>query len=402
MTDHLPPPPPPADASRDAWAHLPPPPPAAATWGVPAPAVRRHRPERVSVLWWFTAPVLAVLVGSLVIVLAMPVPYVQLSRGSARSVEPLVTVRPVADGPGFDDEPPSDDLLFVTVSVRRPSGIEALYQLLDDTVTVVPEKQVNGTQSREETRQFNLQLMTDSKDKAAKVALERLGYDVPYTTTGAVITDLDPSFPADEVLNPGETVVEADGKPVTDVEQLKTAILAHAPGETIALRVQPFGETATREVVAELGARPDDATVPLLGVTLQDRPKYTFPVEVLIDSGDVGGPSAGLAFTLAIVDRLTPGSLTGGQRVAVTGTIEVDGSVGPVGGVIQKTEAAVHEGAKLFIVPPDEFEDAKQAARGRLEVEQASSLDEALAILRDFGGEPVPDAPPTTEPGSGG
>ena len=108
-----------------------------------------------------------------------------------------------------------------------------------------------------------------------------------------------------------------------------------------------------------------------------------------IDSGSVGGPSAGLAFTLAILDRLTEGDLTGPNKVAVTGTIRLDGSVGPVGGVVQKTEAAVRAGARAFLVPPDEYADARRAARGRLRIIQVSTVDEALAALRRLGGDPV-------------
>jgi PDZ domain-containing protein len=113
-------------------------------------------------------------------------------------------------------------------------------------------------------------------------------------------------------------------------------------------------------------------------------------MDIEIDTGKVGGPSAGLAFTLAILDRLTPGSLTGGDRMAVTGTIELDGTVGPVGGVDHKTEAAISEGAEVFLVPPEEFEQAKKAARGRIKIEQVQTLDDALAALVAHGGDPLP------------
>jgi len=165
-----------------------------------------------------------------------------------------------------------------------------------------------------------------------------------------------------------------------------------------------FGAAEPRTVQAELATNPETGKAQL-GVSLEDRPDYVFPVQVDIDSGQVGGPSAGLAFTLAILDRLTPGSLTGDQRVAVTGTIALDGAVGPVGGVVQKTEAAISAGAELFLVPPDELADATEAARGRLVVRQVSTLDEALAILEERGGEGIPEVAPTPTPdgtGSGG
>ena len=128
----------------------------------------------------------------------------------------------------------------------------------------------------------------------------------------------------------------------------------------------------------------------MLGVSLADRARYTFPVDIEIDTGQVGGPSAGLAFTLAILDRMTPGSLMGDQRVAVTGTIELDGSVGEVGGVDHKTEAAIREGAKLFLVPPGELELARKTAGNRIRVKAVRTLDEALKALEGAGGTPLP------------
>ena len=280
--------------------------------------------------------------------------------------------------------------MFVTVSSRRPSGIELLSKLNDDTVEVVPEEIITGGQSPEQNTKFNLQLMTDSKDRAAKVALERAGFKVPVTSTGAVITDASPELPVAKVVTPGETVVGADGKEITSADELVKVITSHKPGDSITLELEPFGPGPAREVTVTLGERPDEPGAPLLGVSLEDRPDFDFPIDVDIDSDRVGGPSAGLAFTLAILDRLTPGKLTGDGKVAVTGTINLDGSVGPVGGVRQKTEAAIREGAKVFIVPSDEYRDAKDAAGDRIKIRQADTLEAALEILEALGGDPVP------------
>jgi PDZ domain-containing protein len=186
------------------------------------------------------------------------------------------------------------------------------------------------------------------------------------------------------------TVVEVDGAPITTTDELVAAITAHDPGDDIELSVVPLQGGAPVDVTAELGHRAGEPDVAALGVQPVDRFRYGFPFDIRIDTGKVGGPSAGLAFTLAILDRMTPGSLTGNDRTAVTGTIELDGSVGPVGGVRHKTEAAVSEGAKLFLVPPQEFEEAKEAARGRIAIEQVQTLDEALDALIAHGGDPLP------------
>ncbi len=381
---------------------IPDPPPTMSSGPMPSAGeqvVAAPRPRPVSRLWFVAGPLLGLLTLVLVVVAVRPVEYYALLPGSARDVEPLVSF---ADGTVAvpEVEPPDDDLLFVTVTIRRPFGLEVLLRLREDSAEVVPKDQIDGGQSREENQRFNMQMMTDSKDKAAKVALERAGYPVTVTSAGSVVVDLGPDYPVAKLVHPGDTIVAVDGEPVTTTDEVRAGIAAHRPGEEISLTLQPLDVEEQRTVSVELVANPDEPTQALLGVSLQDRPSYQFPFQVEIDSQQVGGPSAGLAFTLAILDRLTPGDLTGDRKVAVTGTIELDGTVGPVGGVVQKTEAAVSEGATLFLVPPDELDAAKSAAKGRLTVQSVSSLDEALAALGASGGDPVPAAP-AVEPGSG-
>jgi PDZ domain-containing protein len=123
---------------------------------------------------------------------------------------------------------------------------------------------------------------------------------------------------------------------------------------------------------------------------------YNFPVDVEIDTGDVGGPSAGLAFTLAIIDDLTPGELTGGSDIAVTGTISGDGTVGPVGGTGQKAAAVRDAGIRLFLVPRDDYQAAVDHAGDDLDVVAVDTLDDALAALEERGGN-VDELPPAGE-----
>lgn len=346
---------------------------------------------RISRLWWVTGPLLALLVGAVVVVAALPVPYVLFSPGGARAVEPLVSVAATDEDQGLDPEPPTDDLLYLTVSTAiEPSGLYVLRGLLDEEIQVEPSAPYLGTQTRDESRALNLALMTDSQDKARKVALERLGYEVASDPTGAFLEDVDPDLPASEVLRPGMTVVGAAGEPVRTRDDLVDAIEAAEPGDDLELEVVPLGERTPERVVAPLVERPDEPGVPVLGVAVVDRATFDFPVDIRIDTGKVGGPSAGLAFTLAILDRLTPGRLTGDGRVAVTGTIELDGSVGQVGGVPHKTRAAIREGATLLLVPPQEYEDAVEAGDGKIEIVSVSTLDEALDALEDHGGSGLP------------
>lgn len=346
---------------------------------------------RLTHLWWVTGPVLGVLLVAVIWVAARPVEYYTLSPGSSRSVEPLITITTTEDGPELHSEPVRDDLYFLTVSIRRPFGVEMVQALTDDTVDVIQQRIIDGTQTRERNRQYNQALMTSAKDKAAKVALERAGYAVGVLPAGALVVDTSPDFPVADVLYPGDTVVAAEDEPVATIEDLVEVIANNAPGDVIDLRVLTVADGVEREVEVELGARPGEPSEPVLGVTLQTRAAYEFPVEVEIDSGSVTGSSAGLAFALAILDRITPGMLTGGQKVAITGTIELDSTVGPIGGVRQKTEAAIAGGAVLMLVPELEYEDAVDAAAGRIEVRSVNTFEEAIDALADIGGDPVPD-----------
>lgn len=349
---------------------------------------------RISRLWWFAAPVLGLLTTAMVVIGAMPLPYVALSPGSARPVEPLVEVV-VPEGSDVGDlDEPSEDLLFLTVTTKiEPPGIDVLLGLFDEKVQVEPSAPFLGTQTGDESRRLNLERMVDSQDKARKVALERLGYEVGTESVGVFIEDLDPTFPAAEVLQPGMTVVGADGTEVREREELVEVIETKAPGDVLELEVIPLGSEEAVTLEAELGERPGQPERAVLGVSIVDRIVYDFPIDIRFDTGRVGGPSAGLALTLAVLDRMTPGDLTGDERVALTGTIELDGSVGPVGGVVHKVEAAVREGATLMLVPAMEYEQAVERAAGRIEVREIASLDDALEALEEAGGDPLPPAP---------
>jgi PDZ domain-containing protein len=318
------------------------------------------------------------------------VPYFSFAPGSATSVEPLIQVHQKPGAPKVDVDPVDDDLLYVTVSLREPTAFGALAGVLDPKVQVEPSKPYLGNQSSSDNTRLNYALMSDSQDKARKVALERLGYKVKTIHRGVFLEDVDPKFPVAKVLKPGATIVEADGKPVRDRQALIDAIAAHRPGQRIRLGFRALGDATLQHATVKLRERPDTHKAQL-GVQPVDQVGYVFPIDVEITIKRVGGPSAGLAFTLAILDRLSPGRLLGHERVAVTGTIELDGSIGPVGGVDHKAEAAIREGAKLFIVPPDEYAQAKKTAGRRLEVEKAATLDQALAILHRFGGDPLPE-----------
>ena len=310
------------------------------------------------------------------------VPYYLISPAEARGVAELIKVK----GDGAKIFPPKGKILFTTVSLAGDVNVfEARSGWLDKEVEVIPERQITGGAPRTEVRQLNIQAMVDSKLTATKVALERLGYRVSVTGNGALVTMVSPGDPADGALQVGDVIKSVDGEAVTLHDQVVSKVRQHKPGDAITIGFQRGG--ADKSVELKSIAGPDGAA--RVGVTLQTNElKYDFPVDVSIETGLVGGPSAGLAFTLALIDDLTDGELTGGRNVAVTGTIDADGNVGQVGGVAQKTVTARKAGSIAFLVPPEEEKDAKKFA-GKMQIIPVKTLADALEALHRLGGSEV-------------
>ena len=350
-----------------------------------APAPSRRRPLRwIAGLTAFT--VVAAIIGGLL----FNVPYVALVPGSARDTEQLVMVE------GIDEYPSDGVLLLTTVRVRqRPNLWEYLWLQIDGDTDVVAEEVILDGRTPEENREFNLQLMTDSKEVAIAVALEQLGYDA-ITSDGVIVVELVPGAAAENVIAVNTAITAIDDRSVDNTGDLVDVLADYGPGDEVTLTVELFDGVASwteSSVDVVLGAKDDDPEAAFLGVGPIDRIELTddFDFDVDIDSGAVGGPSAGLAFTLAVLDQLTEGELTGGNIVAVTGTIDAVGRVGSVGGVVQKTAAVRELGADVFIVPanlPDEELDRVYDRAGdSLRIIPVENLEQALEALAELGGE---------------
>jgi PDZ domain-containing protein len=284
----------------------------------------------------------------------------------------------------------------VSVSGERPNLFTYWSGYFDENTDVVPEDEVLQGKTREEDQRLNKLEMASSQMTAKRVALERLGYTVPVSGTGAAVIAVQKGSPAAGKLRVGDVITAVDGRPVTLSEEVGRAVRTRPAGQPVAFTVDRDGKPVEVTVVtraAEGGACPGRAQVGV--VTRTRNEKFEFPVEVEIDTGEISGPSAGLAFTLTIIDDLTPGDLTGGKKVAVTGTIQPGGAAGPIGGVQQKAVTADRAGAKLFLVPMAELKDARSRA-GDMKVVGIRTLDDALTELARAGGEPnVPPAPPS-------
>jgi len=334
----------------------------------------------------------AVLLIALLVAPFIHVPYVIVGPGDATPLDQ--SVLQVHGAPTYDHK---GNLLFLTVTVsnRDPNLYRWLFAKLDpDTDVSKKQTVIGGCASYAESNRLAASAMDQSQDTAKAVALQRLGYTVESDAGPVQIVDVICGGPSDGKLELGDQIVAIDGQPVNTAEEVRPPIVAHRPGDTATFTVLREGERL--DVDVRLGARKDaDAgeRVTYAGIFTQQEVRHQIPLTVDIDTRRVSGPSAGLAFTLAIIDQLTPGSLTGGKNVAITGTIGEDGSVGIVGGVQQKAVTARRSGAKLMIVPKGEVKDARSRA-GDMKVVGVSTVDDALQALERAGG--VPIATPAT------
>jgi PDZ domain-containing protein len=329
---------------------------------------------------WIVGGLALVIVGTLVFAAVVPLPYYALEPGTVRPTSDLVAVD------GAEVHRPRGSIFYTTVRISQSTLLEVIGGWLDSDVDVLPREVVLGDRDPDENRTYNRDLMNDSKLVATEVALAELGYPIIVNVTGMVIVSVGPEYPSSRVLEAGDVIVAVDGQRIDEREDLMHLLSAHEPGDEVTVTIEPYDADGEEDLTVELSPAADDPARPIIGVQVQPRDlEYDLPFDVAIDSGNVGGPSAGLAFTLSIIDVLTEGELTGGEAVAVTGTIEPDGTVGPVGGVVQKIAAVRDAGIKILLVPADEYEEARAHA-GSVQVYAVDDLDEALATLARLGG----------------
>ena len=322
-----------------------------------------------------------VLVGFLLSAALVELPYYAFRPGSVRDTSTLISV----DGTQTYDADGS--ISYTTVSLRQVTLLGLAAGWLDDDVDIKSRDDVLGPRNANENRQLNLALMDTSKQVATQVALEKLGYQVDVSVTGEIVLDVENGSPADGELESGDTIVAIDGEAINDPDDLSRLLDDNKPGDQVTVTIQPFNTTdEDKDVKLTLAPKPDDPEQGMMGVQVQPTGvEFDFPFKVAFDTGDVGGPSAGLAFTLGLLDLLTPGELTGGVPVAVTGEIHSDGTVGPVGGTGQKAAAVREAGIDVFLVPSDDYQAAVEHA-GDVKVIKVDTLDDALDALADLGG----------------
>lgn len=316
--------------------------------------------------------VLAVIAG--VILWRYPSDTYLLLPDQAHSASAVVTVRnakPDNDGGG---------VYFLDVIERKASVLETMFhQIVDSGASFVPPSTVQPQGANEsQTQQFDLQEMATSQQIAAAVALRKLGYKVGVTANGALIVAVGEGTPAAGKLVPGDVIYGVDGRRVFTTDEARTRLRKHHPGEVVDLAVR--NGTGLRTVSIKTIADPQDPTIPIIGVLLEQAAHIKLPFPVTIDTGNIGGPSAGLAFALEVMEKLGR-DVDRGYKIAATGEIFLDGAVGPIGGAKQKTIGARRSGVDIMLAPAGDNASTARKYAGHMRVIAVESFQQALHAL---------------------
>lgn len=312
----------------------------------------------------------------------MPVPYAVNSPGPTFDTLGEHDGVPLVEVVGAPTYPSAGELRFTTVRLGGGPGnpvtpVRMVDGWLDAAVTVVPiEDVLPPDQTPEQIDEANQAAMISSQENATVSALEELGYDVPTTLT---IAETIPDTGADGVLQAQDVLLAIDGDEVTSFSELSAAMDAVAPGDEVTVTVERDGEEQDLPLMTtDIG----DGRA-LLGVYID--PVFDLPIDVRIQIEDVGGPSAGLMFSLGIINTLTEEDETGGEHIAGTGTMDLTGTVGPIGGIVQKMNGAHDDGADWFLAPETNCAEAVGHEPGGLHVVAVATLAEARAAVEAIG-----------------
>jgi PDZ domain-containing protein len=267
----------------------------------------------------------------------------------------------------------------VDVFERRASMFESLFPWIHKGTTLVPARLiVPPGVSDKVVRQADLRAMTISQKVAAAVALRRLGYKVVAKPSGVIVAALDERSHAVGKLHPGDLIVSVNTAPTPTIPKLRTALAKVKPGETVTLGITRGSEHVTIAVKTMADTR--NAKRAIVGFAPEQAAEIKLPVKVRIDAGNVGGPSAGLAFALEVMEELGR-DVAHGYRIAATGALELNGAVTPIGGVKQKTFGVRQAKADVFLVPAgDNAREARRYANG-LRIIAVKSFPQALRAL---------------------
>ena len=374
---------------------------------VTSPPAEVRAPANLHRVWAVPLASLALLALAAVLVIAVLPANLRASNTAGDEADYALvpadaqTVAPRISFDAVERFPADGSFLFVTVREPKITLLDWFVGAEQPEVRFLSYDDKFGGQTTEQQREISVQMMRSAKETAEYVALEHLGFPVAIVPGDVIVGDLlcltasedgrtcIDFAPSDDLLDPGDTLLEVDGTALTTIDDLGPILARHEPGDSVVVRFErPGGGEQTGDV--ELIDASDGTGRTIIGFVPFDTSTTDLPFDVTIDSGEIGGPSAGLAFTLTLIDELTPGELSGGSRVAVTGTIQLNGDVGPIGGLVSKASAVRQTGARAFLVPTSQGDDDIAAARAvagdALEIIPVANLDEALAALDRLGG----------------
>jgi PDZ domain-containing protein len=334
-----------------------------------------------------------------------------LVPADAEPVEPRVDIE------GITVYPSDGEIYFVTIRQPKITMLDWFVTRNSPAARMMTYQNKYGDQTEEQLLQSGQRQMTGAKDRATYVALKAAGFPVSRKNGAAVVdyviclkandanTKCLEEPPSAEVLEPNDVITSLDGKPVDNLDDLQPILADIEPGDTVPITLERDGETVETKVTTILAPGEEKART-ILGFSPVDTTTVELPEGLSVDfnTEGIGGPSAGLAFTLTLIDEITEGNLMGDGRIAVTGEIDIDGKVGAIGGLNSKASAVKQVGVKYFLVPAgqpdigddptkpnrDSVEFARTVVGDDVEIIPVATLDEALAVLERLGGDPLP------------
>lgn len=308
--------------------------------------------------WGFAAGILFILLA-----INIQVPYYINQPGSAVPLAPMIKV----EG-GLNDEKGSFRLTTVRTGPTNVAGY--LYAMLDRNADLVEASLVHSPhESDEQYLQRQIEIMKASQDTAKIVAFQKSGFDIKLSNNGAIIMQLIPGYPAEKVLQIGDIVTAVDGKKIYTAADLIESLKGRKVNDQVVITYMRGQQVQNAELKLQPLPVEDEEGLkkPGIGVASPITNRvFELPKKVNVQSENIGGPSAGLMFTLEIINQLTEGDLTKGYNIAGTGTINEDGAIGRIGGIQHKIVAAYREGVEIFFAPAEKDEDG------------VSNYDEAL------------------------
>jgi PDZ domain-containing protein len=332
-----------------------------------------------------------------------------LVPADAQPVEPRLKVK------GVTTYPTEGQIYFVTIREPELTVMDYLVTHHQPSVRFMSYTDKYGNQTEEQLLQSGQRQMTGAKDRATYVALKAAGFDVTRKNGPAIIdyivcakanaarTKCDEEAPAAKVLKPNDTIISVNGTKITTLDDISPALKSVKAGDTVELAISRDGKES-KVSVQTIQAPGETAPRTIIGFAPVDTTTVSLPTGLQVDfsTEGIGGPSAGLAFTLTLIDTVTQGNLMGNNRIAVTGEIDIDGKVGAIGGLNSKAKAVQQTGVKYFLVPasqpketdgkpnPDSIAAAQRVVGDSMQIIPVDTLDDALAALRRLGGDPLP------------